>query len=80
MGLALYERASFSIGYDHNSVSRMKQNGQVIPGSVRLQLGTLLLGGSYRINNKRTLNISVGAGLTRDTPDVTLTLRMPFAL
>jgi len=78
MGLALNERASFSIGYDHSSVSRMKQNGQIIPGSVRIQLGTLLLGGSYRINNKRTLNISVGAGLTRDTPDVTLMLRMPF--
>jgi len=78
MGLALNERASFSIGYDHSSVSRMKQNGQIIPGSVRLQLGTLLLGGSYRINNKRTLNISIGAGLTRDTPDVTLMLRMPF--
>jgi hypothetical protein len=79
MGLALNERASFSIGYDHSSVSRMKQNGQVIPGSVRIQLGTLLLGGSYRINNKRTLNVSVGAGLTRDTPDVTLMLRMPFS-
>ncbi len=79
MGLALNERASFSIGYDHSSVGRMKQNGQIIPGSVRLQLGTLLLGGSYRINNKRTLNISVGAGLTRDTPDVTLMVRMPFA-
>jgi hypothetical protein len=79
MGLALNERASFSIGYDHNSVSRMKQNGQVIPGSVRMQLGTLLLGYSYRINNKRTLNVSVGAGLTRDTPDVTLMVRMPFS-
>lgn len=79
MGLALNERASFSIGYDHSSVGRTKQNGQIIPGSVRIQLGTLLLGGSYRINNKRTLNISVGAGLTRDTPDVTLMLRMPFA-
>ncbi|MFK3737722.1 acetate kinase [Massilia sp. TN1-12] len=79
MGLALNERASFSIGYDHSSVSRMKQNGQVIPGSVRIQLGTLLLGGSYRINNKRTLNVSVGAGMTRDTPDVTLMMRMPFS-
>ena len=78
MGLALNEKASFSIGYDHNSVGRMKQNGQVIPGSVRMQLGTLLLGGSYRMDNKRTLNISVGAGMTRDTPDVTLMVRMPF--
>jgi len=80
MGLALNEKASFSIGYDHSSVSRMRQNGQVIPGSVRIQLGTLLLGGSYRLSDKRTLNLSVGAGLTRDTPDVTLMVRMPFNL
>jgi len=80
MGLALNEKASFSIGYDHSSVSRMRQNGQVIPGSVRIQLGTLLLGGSYRLSPNRTLNLSVGAGLTRDTPDVTLMVRMPFNL
>jgi hypothetical protein len=78
MGLALNERASFSIGYDHNSVARMHQNGVVIPGSVRVQLGTLLLGYSYRMKNNRTLSVSVGAGLTRDTPDVTLMVRMPF--
>jgi hypothetical protein len=80
MGLALNEKASFSIGYDHNSVGRTRQNGQVIPGSVRMQLGTLLLGGSYRLSDKRTLNVSVGAGLTRDTPDVTLMVRVPFSL
>jgi hypothetical protein len=78
MGLALNERASFSIGYDHSSVGRMRQNGEVIPGSVRVQLGTLLLGYSYRLKNNRTLSVSVGAGLTRDTPDVTLMVRMPF--
>jgi len=79
MGLALNEKASFSIGYDHNSVGRTKQGGQVVPGSVRMQLGTLLLGYSYRLSDKRTLNVSVGAGLTRDTPDVTLMVRMPFS-
>jgi hypothetical protein len=79
MGLALNEKASFSIGYDHSSVGRTKQGGQVVPGSVRMQLGTLLLGYSYRLTDKRTLNVSVGAGLTRDTPDVTLMLRMPFS-
>jgi hypothetical protein len=78
MGLALNERASFSIGYDHNSVGRTQQNGVVIPGSVRVQLGTLLLGYSYKLKNNRTLSVSVGAGLTRDTPDVTLMVRMPF--
>jgi hypothetical protein len=78
LGLALNEKASLSIGYDHSSVGRTHQNGQVIPGSVRIQLGTLLLGASYRLNNQRNLDVSVGAGLTRDTPDVTLTVRMPF--
>jgi len=56
----------------------MKQNGSPVAGSVRTQLGTLLLGYSYRLSPKRTLNIAVGAGVTRDTPDVTLTLRVPM--
>ncbi|MBI1891313.1 MAG: acetate kinase [Burkholderiales bacterium] len=79
MGLALNEKTTFSIGYDHNSVGRTKQEGQVVPGSVRTQLGTLLLGYSYRLNDKRTLSISVGAGLTRDTPDLTLSVKMPIS-
>ncbi|NML59704.1 acetate kinase [Massilia sp. RP-1-19] len=77
MGLALNDKASVSIGYDHSSVGRMKQNDITVPGSVRTQLGTLLIAYSYRLNNKRSLNVSVGAGVTRDTPDVSLTLRMP---
>ena len=46
-------------------------------GTVRTQLGTLLLGYSYRLSGKRTLNVSLGAGLTRDTPDVSLSVRIP---
>ncbi|MGB9989497.1 acetate kinase [Pseudoduganella rhizocola] len=78
MGLALNERASLSLGYDHASMGRTKQNGAVVPGSVRTQLGTLLMGFSYRLNAKRTLNVAVGAGLTRDTPDITLSVRLPM--
>ena len=79
MGLALNEKASLSLGYDHSTVGRMKQNGVTVPGSVRTQLGTLLLGYSYRFNEKRSLNVAVGAGVTRDTPDVSLTVRVPFS-
>jgi hypothetical protein len=78
MGLALNDKASLSLGYDHSSIGRTYQAGQPVPGSVRTQLGTLLLGFSYRINDKRTLSVSVGAGLTRDTPDVSLMARMPL--
>lgn len=78
IGLALNDKASLSLGYDHSSIARTYQAGQPVPGSVRTQLGTLLLGFSYRINEKRTINVSVGAGLTRDTPDVSLMARMPL--
>jgi hypothetical protein len=78
MGLALNEKASFSVGYDHSSVGRTKQGGRTVPGAVRTQLGTLLLGYSYRLTDKTSLSVSVGAGLTRDTPDVTLSVRLPM--
>jgi hypothetical protein len=80
LGLALNEKASMSFGYDHSSIARTRQNGAPAPGSVRTQLGTLLVGLSYRLNAKRTVNVSVGAGLTRDTPDVSITVRIPTSM
>lgn len=77
VGLGLNDRTSLSFGYDHSSVGRTRQDGRPLPGSVRTQLGTLLLGMSYRINERRSVNVAVGAGLTRDTPDVSLTVRLP---
>ena len=47
---------------------------------MRPQLGTLLLGYSHRYSDKRTISVSVGAGLTRDTPDLTINVRLPFNL
>ncbi|MBN3786716.1 acetate kinase [Burkholderia sp. Ac-20353] len=79
MGLALNEKASVSLGYDQSIVLPTQQNGETVPGSVRVILGTLLVGYSYRLSPKTTLNLSIGAGLTRDTPDVVMTLRMPIA-
>lgn len=78
MGLALNEKASFSIGYDQNIIDKTEQNGQEVAGAVRTTLGTLLLGISYRYNPYATLNVSLGVGVTRDTPDVTFTFRTPI--
>lgn len=79
MGLALNERSSFSVGMDLNSIGKTKQNGQAVLTSVRTQLASLLLGYSYRLSDRTTLNVTVGAGLTRDTPDLTLTVRLPMS-
>lgn len=78
MGFALNEKASFSLGYDHIIVGRDKVNGAIAPLSQVTQLGTLLLGYSYRVSDKTTVNLSLGAGLTQATPGVQLTLRVPM--
>jgi hypothetical protein len=77
VGIALNDRSSFSVGYDHSSIGKTLRNGAVAADSVQLQLGTLLFGMSYRLSDRRSISLAVGAGLTRDTPDVTLSLRVP---
>lgn len=77
IGLALNERSSFSIGYDHASLGKTKVNGQESDTSVRTQIAKLLLGYSYVLNDRTSLNVAVGAGLTEDTPDLQLTVRLP---
>ncbi|MCY7370574.1 MAG: acetate kinase [Polaromonas sp.] len=79
MGLALNDASSFSMGFDLNSVGRTRQNGVPIASSVRTQLASLLLGYSYRYSDKTAFSLTVGAGLTRDTPDFTLNLRIPMS-
>lgn len=78
MGLALNERAAISIGYDQSLVGKTRQNGEDTPGAVRVILGTLVLGGSYRISDHTSLNVALGVGVTRDTPDVSLNVRVPI--
>ncbi|MEO6023243.1 MAG: acetate kinase [Burkholderiales bacterium] len=77
MGLSLNERASFSIGYDHSIFGKTKVDGVVAPGELTTQLGTLLLGFSYKLTAKTNMNLSLGIGVTKDAPDVQLTLRLP---
>ena len=78
MGLALNEKAAISIGYDTSIVGKTKQDGEDVAGAVRTTLGTLLLGGTYRFSDRMSLNVALGVGVTRDTPDMTFTARLPI--
>jgi uncharacterized coiled-coil protein SlyX len=78
MGLGLNERSSFSIGYEHTWIGKAKTDGTVTEGTTSLQTASLLLGYSYRLNKRASLSLSVGAGLTDDSPDTQFTLRMPY--
>lgn len=78
MGFALNERASFSLGYDHSYILKtMTQLDGVRTHSDSAQVGSLLVGGSYRVNDRVGLNLSVAIGATRDAPDVRVGVRVP---
>ncbi|MCG6873504.1 MAG: acetate kinase [Betaproteobacteria bacterium] len=85
MGLALNERASFSVGYQQSMVSKSSQSGEasaakrLAPAS-SLVLGTARFGVSYKISAKTLLNFSLGIGVTSDTPDLELTVRVPYTI
>lgn len=79
VGLALSGRTSISLGYEQDSVGATRINGATVPGSSRVELGTLLLALSYRRSASSSFVVAVGVGATRDTPDITLTLRVPEA-
>ncbi len=80
MGIALNERTSFSLGFEHTWVEKPSATGGSLafPAATSVQLATLMTGFSYRLTDKTSVNLSVGAGLTEDTPDVQVTLRVPF--
>jgi len=78
IGLALNERASFSVGYDHSMVFKDRIEGETVPLSQRFHVGRLLFGYSYQLTRKASFNLTLGAGITEDAPDVTLTARLPI--
>ena len=78
MSLSLNDRASFSVGYSHNSVFETEVNGQKIRNSTMLQVGTLDIGYSYGFTDWMSFNVNVSAGLTEDAPDSRVTFRVPM--
>ena len=80
MVLALNRQSSWSLGYSHSTLLRNRLNGEYSDGSRVAQVGSISTGVSYRFTPKRSVNISVGFGITNDAPDANLTVRIPFYL
>lgn len=79
-GFALNPRFSFSLGYRHSYIFPTESEiGGTIQRSNRLQVGSLSLGMSYRLNDRQSLNLGVDVGATSGAPDVSVNLRMPFS-
>ena len=79
MGVSMNERTSFSLGYSHDVVFKTTQNGNTIANSDTLQVGSLNLGYAYRLNDRVSLNLDIGAGLTDDASDADIIFRVPVS-
>jgi hypothetical protein len=84
MGLALNEKASFSIGYQHSVVYQTNQTSEPETGRAltrlgTIQLGTLRFGVAYRLTDHLNFNSTLGIGVTRDSPDLEVTIRLPYS-
>lgn len=78
-GLALNPRFSVSLGYSHNYIFPTKTVlGGTEQGSNPLQVGSLLMGWSFRLNNHLTLSNNFEFGVTTDAPDMRVVFRAPY--
>lgn len=79
MAYALNEKLSTSVSYQQRIGFKTKQNGTKVVNS-DVNVGSVYLGISHVVSEKASVNISVGIGLTKDAPDVTVELRIPLLL
>jgi hypothetical protein len=77
-GFSLNEKASFSIGYDQMTLWPPSQNGEIIPLTHVLQMGSLLFGYSYNVSRFFFYMLNVEAGVTPDAPNVQISIRVPL--
>jgi len=78
LGFGVNKQTSFSLGWEQQIIFESAQNGSKISGS-SLDIGTFLLGMTYRINDQTSLNLTFQAGVTDDATDMRVQFRVPFS-
>jgi hypothetical protein len=79
LGLGINEASSFSLGYDYSAFFDNKINNKSQPGT-DLQIGSVLIGYSYRFSDRFSANLTTSIGVTSDAPNTRVILRFPIKL
>ena len=95
MGLGLNDSVSLSFGYEHswvfgteteqfvelytNGILDTSASGRSVSESADAQVGLLLMGASVNVRDNVGLNFNVAVGVTSDSPDVQISMRMPLS-
>ena len=84
LGFAVNQELSFSLGYKHTYVFETATEvfdpdtgSQRTFDSEELQIGALLLGGSYSVSDDVRVNLDFELGITSDAPDARAVIRVP---
>jgi len=78
-GFSLNPRFSFSLGYKHSYIfPTSTQLNDITEDSDELQVGALLFGLSYLLNDRFSLNGNFEFGVTGDAPDMRFVMRAPL--
>jgi len=87
VGFAINQDTSFTLGYKHSYVFPTAQHSiglttgnPFVNNSDSAQVGALVLGMTYALSPKTSINLNVEAGVTNDAPDIHLILRVPIQL
>ena len=75
--LSLNPETSMTVGWDQRFTTQSKLNGQPLPASYLVE-GSLRIGTSYMFAPGRMLDVSMGVGLTPDTPNLQFSVSVPF--
>ena len=79
-GFAVNQNFSYSVAYKYNLIFPTTVDlGGDIERSHRLQVGTVVLGASYRLSDRITLAAAFEIGTTADAPDTHITIRLPIS-
>ncbi|PMR69456.1 hypothetical protein CR158_10080 [Halomonas heilongjiangensis] len=87
MAYSINPRTSFTLGYKNDFIGKTKTQyfdpdtgASATRSSNTLNVGSMLLGWSYQLNQDVSVNLGLEFGITDDAPDTTLTLRIPFGM
>lgn len=83
MAYAINPRSSFTLGFKNDFIGKTKttysqEERSTTQSSRTLNVGSLLLGWSYQLNQDVSVNLGLELGVTDDAPNTVLTLRVPF--
>jgi hypothetical protein len=75
--LSLNPETSMTVGWDQRFTTQSKLDGQPLPATYLVE-GSLRVGTSYMFAPGRMMDVTMGVGLTPDTPNLQFSISFPF--